>query len=455
MLILLTGIYAGLIWLIFFQFKLLPWNKLSRNLSVLIGVIGLIALLIGLVQGSPSASGGIQISAKVVGLSSRVPGFITKVHAEPYQTLKKGDPIFEVDRAPYEAAVKQLEAKLAETVNAVEQLDASYAASQADVRAVEGQIEVARATVTSATAGVESAEASLAAATSQLDVANADIKRRQSDVKTAELQIPRIRDLVEKKVESQSTLDSAENKVVAAYASLDAAKATLVKTKNDVDVRTAGVKAAKASEKQAKESLDALQAQLDKAKAAERKAKLQVESTVDGEHTSIRQVKEQLAVAQYDLENTIVRAPSNGYVVALVLNEGFYVRVMQVGTFVNTDEMWAMATFNQTTVQYIKPGQQAEIALMSMPGRVVPAEVEHVAWAAGEAQFSASGNLPSVQTMTPTNRIVVKFKLLEHEGFKPEFAASGTVAIYTDNAKPVRVIRKIILRMTSLMYWLG
>lgn len=455
MLLILTGIYVGLIWLIFFQFKLLPWNKISRNTSILVGVVGLLVVIIGLVQGSPSASGGIQISAKVVGLSSRVPGFITKVHAEPYQTLKKGDPIFEVDRAPYEATVKQLEAKLAETINAVEQLDASYAAAQADVRAVEGQIEVAKASVKSAKAGVESAEASLAAAKSQLDVANADIKRRESDVKTAQLQIPRIRDLVAKKVESQSTLDSAENKVVAANASLEAAKATAVRTQNDVEVRTAGVKSAKANEEQAQESLESLQAQLDKAKAAERKAKLQVESTVDGEHTSIRQVKEQLAVAKYDLENTIVRAPSNGYVVALVLNEGFYVRVMQVGTFVSTDEMWAMATFDQTTVQYIKPGQKAELALMSMPGRIVPAEVEHIAWAAGEAQFSASGNIPSVQSMAPTNRIVVKFKLLEHEGFKPEFAASGTVAVYTDRAKPIGVIRKIVLRMTSLMYWLG
>jgi hypothetical protein len=35
-----------------------------------------------------------------------------------------------------------------------------------------------------------------------------------------------------------------------------------------------------------------------------------------------------------------------------------------------------------------------------------------------------------------------------------QFAASGDVAIYTESAKPIHIIRKIVLRMGSLMNWL-
>ena len=32
--------------------------------------------------------------------------------------------------------------------------------------------------------------------------------------------------------------------------------------------------------------------------------------------------------------------------------------------------------------------------------------------------------------------------------------ASGDVAIYTENAKAIRIVRKVVLRMTSLLNWI-
>ena len=455
MLLLLTLTYCGIVWLVFFKFKWLPWNKGTRNAVILVGIVGLLAVIIGLVQGSPSASGGIQIQARVVGLQSRVQGFVTKIHVETEQRLKKGDPIFEVDPIPYQNKVQALEARLVGTKNYVEQLDAARKGAEADVRAVEADIKVLDATLKGAVAGVESAKAAVDAAKAQHEVALADIARNESNVKTAEIQIPRIREIVRKKVEPQSTLDNAENKVVAAQAGLASARALEVRAREEVTLAEANLKAAKASEQQTRATFDSLKAQLAKAQAAELKARLAAESYFEGEHTSIREVKEQLATARYDLENTVVRAPSDGYVVSLMLSEGFYVRVQQVGTFVNTEAFWALATFEQTTVQYIEAGQPAEIALASMPGRIIPAEVWNVGWASAEAQLPVSGQVPEIQTLTPTSRVAVRFKLLETEGFEPRFSASGTVAVYTDAAQPIGIIRKIILRMNSLLYWLG
>ena len=87
----ITLFYIIFVWLIFFKFQWLPWNKVTRNASVAIGVIGLLAVVIGLVQGSPSASGGIQFVARVTSISAHSPGLVVEAPAESYMHLKKGD----------------------------------------------------------------------------------------------------------------------------------------------------------------------------------------------------------------------------------------------------------------------------------------------------------------------------------------------------------------------------
>ena len=52
-------------------------------------------------------------------------------------------------------------------------------------------------------------------------------------------------------------------------------------------------------------------------------------------------------------------------------------------------------------------------------------------------------------------KVMVRFRLAETESNLPQFGNSGEVAVYTDSAKPISVVRKIILRMTSLMYYFG
>ena len=62
-----------------------------------------------------------------------------------------------------------------------------------------------------------------------------------------------------------------------------------------------------------------------KSSAAEQKQiQSQLDSLVLGEHSQIASLKAQLAEAKYNLEQTIVRAPSDGYVTQVLIRPGTY-----------------------------------------------------------------------------------------------------------------------------------
>jgi multidrug resistance efflux pump len=67
---------------------------------------------------------------------------------------------------------------------------------------------------------------------------------------------------------------------------------------------------------------NALKAQLDAANAREVSARLAASSEIDGENTNVAQLIAQLDNAQWKLEQTTVRAPSDGYVTGSTLVVG-------------------------------------------------------------------------------------------------------------------------------------
>jgi len=274
-------------------------------------------------------------------------------------------------------------------------------------------------------------------------------------VEIGQTQYDRIEQLVKENVESQSELDRARRALEGFKAILPSQQALERKARDDVVRVEAQLEGAKATRQQTERSRASLLAQLDGAKAAERRAYAAAEVDREGEHTSVRLAREQVVSAKYDLENCVVRAPSDGYVVALGLVEGNYVRMTQVGTFVSTERYWATAFFAQNTVKWIEPGQKAEFALREYPGAILEGEVDSVTYAAGEAQMQVSGQIPAINSLVVPMRYVVRFKLGEFpEDLPANFAASGSVAVYTESAKPIHIIRKIVLRMETIMNWL-
>src|SRR5678816_4007391 len=111
--ILLLGIYSFFIWLIFFKFKWLPWNFVSQVIVITIPIVALTMLILLLNIVAPS-SADVRVINYVVPINPPVRGLVTEVPIEPNRPLKKGDILFKIDPVPFQIAVTNHEAQVAQ-----------------------------------------------------------------------------------------------------------------------------------------------------------------------------------------------------------------------------------------------------------------------------------------------------------------------------------------------------
>src|SRR5947207_15301673 len=104
-------IYSVIVWLIFFKFKLLPWNITSQVIVVTIPIFALTVLILFMNIVAPSSS-DVRAQNSVIPIVPRVTGQVTEVPIKPNRPIKKGDVHFKIDPVPFEAAVKAAEATL-------------------------------------------------------------------------------------------------------------------------------------------------------------------------------------------------------------------------------------------------------------------------------------------------------------------------------------------------------
>jgi multidrug resistance efflux pump len=163
----------------------------------------------------------------------------------------------------------------------------------------------------------------------------------------------------------------------------------------------------------------------------------------------------QLDLAQYNLDQATIVAPVRGYPVALMLRPGTFIRLKSpVVDFVSTEEAWVIAAINQKAAEWVKPGNDAEIAFDMYPGKVFPATVDSIIWATGHAQYIPGTQLPSLQNIRPTEFFAVKIKRVGDWPDHPlRFGASALCAIYTGRGPDVlRLLRELEIRSES---WLN
>jgi multidrug resistance efflux pump len=113
------GLVAGFcffVWLVFFKLRWLKWSIPWAVVSAFFLVHALFIFFIGLRFITP-ASTEATVVQHTIQLIPRLnePTLVTAVLVEPNTPVKKGQPLFQFDRRPYEAHVRQLEAQVAAT----------------------------------------------------------------------------------------------------------------------------------------------------------------------------------------------------------------------------------------------------------------------------------------------------------------------------------------------------
>lgn len=179
---------------------------------------------------------------------------------------------------------------------------------------------------------------------------------------------------------------------------------------------------------------------------------------VERYETESAQYQAKLANARWELDQTTVRAPADGTPINVQLRRGSYAVPLPLSpamTFVE-DEHQVIALFHQNELHQVKPGDEAEIALRTLPGKIIKAKVESIVWAQGQGQLSVSGMLPQTGVQPPPpGRFAVKLDLDEkdHATFLAA-GARGDAAIYTQRMAAIHIIRKVILRVGSITNYL-
>src|SRR5215813_11203743 len=127
-------------------------------------------------------------------------------------------------------------------------------------------------------------------------------------------------------------------------------------------------------------NLDASKQTVAAAKAEEERARLAYTSNIEGVNTSVAKLRAELSDAEFNLDQTTIRAVGPGFVTQVSLRPGMYVIPTQLRTamtFVNTGkhDQSLVGAFDQNALQRVMAGNDAEVAFDSVPGRVFKAKV--------------------------------------------------------------------------------
>ena len=109
--VIISCLYLALVYLLFFKFKLIPWNRVSQAICLIAGVVILTGFFVGL-QGLTPSSSQAQITGRIVEIAPQVNGRIISVAVEPNVLLEEGDVLFEIDPTAYQSRVDDLNARL-------------------------------------------------------------------------------------------------------------------------------------------------------------------------------------------------------------------------------------------------------------------------------------------------------------------------------------------------------
>ena len=170
---------------------------------------------------------------------------------------------------------------------------------------------------------------------------------------------------------------------------------------------------------------------------------------------AVGSLEAQLSQAQWELEETTAYAPLTGVVTNLTLRPGQVASAVgqPVMTFVSNEQPIVVATFPPNALRHIRVGDLAEIAMDRHPGKILRGQVKTLVDISAQGQLSPSGDIPDWTEIAPTSRFVIRFELDEESsGLALPGGAGGAAAIYTDKAKPIRIVRMVVIRMTT---WLN
>jgi membrane fusion protein, multidrug efflux system len=350
------------------------------------------------------------VRANVVGIAPHVSGPIVDLRVADNQFVKQGDLLFAIDCRPYEARLQRARADLSLTLKEVD-------AQRRAIASTTSEIARREASLGAATAGVTRVNEERAAA-------EAAVAKLQAEAAYAEDYLHRVERLVDRQFVTA-------DKVAEARSRRDASAAAVQEAQRRLRAAEAAVEYDMAQRRGAARAVE--QSRHDVSRAQDLLAQVgDVNARVQAAEANVR-------AAELDVGYCRVTAPFDAYVTNLNIAVGEYARQgQQVFALVDNRAWYVLANFRETYMLSIKPGMQADVYLLSYPGRRFRGVVQGIGWANKPQDGTTVGVLPQVeQTLNwvrLANRFQVRVRLEEHDPQHP--FRMGTTAVVTIRGFP-------------------
>ncbi len=362
--IIILCLYLVALWAMFSKFKLVRWGWLSGTVSLLVGGFILATFLALFNYLTPS--GRVTVTGRVVEVTPNVTGQIIAIPVKTNVLVKVNDVLFQIDPAPFQYKVSQLQASLAAAKQQTEILKSNYEQATANVSGLTTQV--------------------------------AFNKQRNADIQK----------LAEEGANTQFQAQDNQNQYETALAQLNAAK------------------------------------------AAQQSAKLAMDSEIGGVNTTVAQLQAQLENATWELSQTTIRAPADGYVTLVASTVGDRaLQARSVMSFIVENEITLVGMFSQNGFQTIKDGAPVDIVFDNVPGRIYHAKITAIAKGVGQGQVAVSGTL--ARTNALGGATVFPAEISIPEGMNRDqlrLGMSGSATAFAGNAG-------VIGLLASILVWVG
>lgn len=177
---------------------------------------------------------------------------------------------------------------------------------------------------------------------------------------------------------------------------------------------------------------------------------------VEERESEVNRLKAQLDKAKYDLDQTTVVAPADGYVSNLALSKGDRATSSKaVLSFLVADAVQLVGIFPQNGYQTVKPGTRVQFALLNNPGHLYNSVIGEVVSGVGEGQIASSGTLAPITALPMTTEypaLINRPKEMDSAALRP--GMSGTATAYAPNSAPFDFFGWVLLYGRALALYL-
>ena len=278
-----------------------------------------------------------QIEGHLYPVSTRIPGYVTRVTVDDTQYVNKGTVLVQIDPADYQVAVELAKAHLAR--------------ARAEAAAALGGVPIASVStlsqVHSAEADVQGGQAGILAAEKQFQEAEARLAQVEANNVKVQDDLRRYSQLIGKREISRQLYDQA---VAASKASAAA-----------VTEAQAGVAAAEQRVTQERSRLQQAEAELRSAHTRPEQLRV-TQAKAEAAAAAVEEAEAELHRAELNLQYTTIVAPADGIVGKRTAVAGQNVSPGQtLLVIVPTRDIWVTANFKETELKDMRVGQPVKI----------------------------------------------------------------------------------------------